>query len=59
LCRIDAHAITAGASYVERVYWYKEAARPGDDERQAGYGLLNVDLSARPAYFALKTLLAG
>jgi len=43
--------------YVERVYWYKDAARPGEDELQSGYGLLNVDLSPRPAYTALKTLL--
>jgi hypothetical protein len=45
--------------YVEKVFWYKDAARPGEDQIQAGYGLLRQDLSGRPAYFALKTLLLG
>ena len=45
--------------YVERAFWYKDAARPEEDEVQAGYGLLRADLTPRPAYTALKALLAG
>ncbi|HEU5064633.1 MAG TPA: cellulase family glycosylhydrolase [Gaiellaceae bacterium] len=45
--------------YVERAFWYKDAARSEDDEIQAGYGLLRADLGPRPAYIALKALLAG
>ena len=45
--------------YVEKAFWYKDAARPGEDELQSGYGLLGSDLSARPAYWALKTVLLG
>jgi hypothetical protein len=44
---------------VEKVFWYKDAARPGEDELQSGYGLLGSDLSVRPAFWALKTLLLG
>ena len=45
--------------YVERAFWYKDAARGGESEIQSGYGLLNADLSARSAYAALKALLLG
>ena len=45
--------------YVEKAFWYKDAARPGEDEIEAGYGLLRDDLSPRPAYAALKALLLG
>ena len=45
--------------YVQKVFWYKDAARPGEGELQAGYGLVNADLSPRPAYWTLKTLLLG
>ena len=45
--------------YVEKAFWYKDAARPGEDELQGGYGLLGPDLGARPAYWALKALLLG
>ena len=45
--------------YVQRAYWYKDASRNGDDPHQAGYGLLRTDLSPRPAYSALRSLLAG
>lgn len=45
--------------YVQRAYWYKDATRPGEDEIQSGYGLLKADLTPRPAYWALKALLAG
>ena len=45
--------------YVERAFWYKDVARSGEDELQAGYGLLKADLSPRPAYTALKALLLG
>jgi hypothetical protein len=50
-----------GARYPdeERAFWYKDAARPEDDEIQAGYGLLRADLTPRPAYIALKALLGG
>ena len=51
--------IKARYPYVERTYWYKDATRRGEDPHQAGYGLLEADLSPRPAYTALKTLLAG
>lgn len=51
--------IGARYPYVERAFWYKDAARSEDDEVQAGYGLLKADLSPRPAYLALKALLAG
>ena len=51
--------ITARYPYVEKAFWYKDAARPGDDEMHSGYGLLKADLSPRPAYWALKTLLLG
>jgi len=44
--------------YVEKAFWYKDAARPGEDELQSGYGLLTADLTPRPAYTALKALLA-
>jgi hypothetical protein len=40
------------------MYWYKERTMRGDDFHQAGYGLLRADLSPRPAYTALSTLLA-
>ena len=46
-------------SYVGRAFWYKDAARPDEDEVQAGYGLLRADLTPRPAYTALKALLVG
>ncbi|MEK6276379.1 MAG: cellulase family glycosylhydrolase [Actinomycetota bacterium] len=45
--------------YVQKTFWYKDAARPGEDELQAGYGLLREDLAPRPAYWALKALLLG
>jgi len=45
--------------YVERAFWYKDAARAGEDDVQAGYGLLRADLGPRPAYWALKALLIG
>jgi len=45
--------------YVEKAFWYKDAARPGENKLHSGYGLLGSDLSARPAYWALKTLLLG
>jgi hypothetical protein len=41
------------------MFWYKERAVAGDDFHQAGYGLLKTDLTPRPAYWALKTLLLG
>ncbi len=44
--------------YVERAFWYKDAARSGENELQSGYGLLAADLAPRPAYAALKALLA-
>lgn len=44
--------------YVERAVWYKDAAIAGEDTHEAGYGLLRADLSPRPAYAALKTVLA-
>jgi hypothetical protein len=45
--------------YVEKAFWYKDAARPGESELQSGYGLLKADLAPRPAYTALQVLLAG
>jgi len=45
--------------YVERAFWYKDAARAGESEVQSGYGLLKADLSPRPAYTALKGLPLG
>ena len=45
--------------YVARAFWYKDAAAAGEDAHQAGYGLLRADLSPRPAYTALKTVLTG
>ena len=51
--------VQARYPYVERAFWYKEAARSDEDELESGYGLLRTDLSPRPAYLALKALLAG
>jgi GH35 family endo-1,4-beta-xylanase len=51
--------IEARYPYVEKVIWYKDAARPGEDELQGGYGLLDADLAPRPVYWALKALLLG
>lgn len=51
--------IRARFPYVERAFWYKEAAVAGEDPHEAGYGLLRADLSPRPAYTALKNLLKG
>ena len=45
--------------YVQRMYWYKDRSLPGDDFHHAGYGLLRVDLSPRPAWVALRALLVG
>ncbi len=51
--------VRARYPYVERMYWYKERAVRGDEVREAGFALLKTDLSPRPAYWALKTLLFG
>jgi polysaccharide biosynthesis protein PslG len=51
--------IKARYPYVQRTYWYKDATRRGEDAHQAGYGLLQADLSPRPAYTALKALLTA
>jgi aryl-phospho-beta-D-glucosidase BglC (GH1 family) len=51
--------VRARYPYVERMYWYKERAVRGDQAREAGFALLKADLSPRPAYWALKTLLLG
>ena len=45
--------------YVERAFWYKDAAIAGEDPHVAGYGLLRADLSPRPAYTALATVLTN
>ncbi len=45
--------------YVRVAIWYKERARPGDELHQDGFGILNSDLSERPAYWRLKTYLTG
>jgi hypothetical protein len=43
--------------YVPVMFWYKERAQPGGtDPHQNGYGLLRGDLTARPAYTALRNL---
>jgi len=50
---------TTNYPYVPVMFWYKERAMPGGtDPHQEGYGLLNADLSERPAYSALKSFLA-
>jgi hypothetical protein len=54
-----ANLIALRYPYVQRVFWYQDASRPGQDDHQSGYGLLRADLSARPAYWALKALLLG
>lgn len=51
--------IRARFPYVTRAFWYKDVAVADEDAHEAGYGLLHVDLSPRPAYTALKRLLAG
>jgi polysaccharide biosynthesis protein PslG len=51
--------VQARYPYVQRMFWYKERAMPGDDAHQSGYGLLKSDLTPRPAYWALKTFLTG
>jgi hypothetical protein len=51
--------IGARYPYVAKAFWYKDAARPGEDDVQSGYGLLKTDLTPRPAYWALKALLLG
>ena len=51
--------IRARFPYVKRAFWYKDAAVAREDPHEAGYGLLRADLSARPAYTALKSVLAG
>jgi polysaccharide biosynthesis protein PslG len=50
--------IRARFPYVERAFWYKAAAGTRDDPHEGGYGLLRADLSPRPAYAALKSILA-
>ncbi len=50
----------ANFSYVPVIILYRERAWAGDsDVHQQGYGILNGDLSARPAYTALKGFLRG
>jgi hypothetical protein len=51
--------IGARYPFVEKAFWYKDASRPGEDDVESGYGLLKADLGPRPAYWALKALLAG
>jgi hypothetical protein len=51
--------VNARYPYVEKAFWYKDAARAGEDDVHAGYGLLRADLGPRPAYWALKALLLG
>jgi polysaccharide biosynthesis protein PslG len=46
--------------YVGAMFWYKERAQPGSTNAiLEGYALLNADLSPRPVYSALATLLHG
>ena len=51
--------VRATYPYVGRMYWYKERTMPGDEFHEAGYRLLRADLTPRPAYAALQTLLVG
>jgi hypothetical protein len=46
--------------YVDVAFWYKERANPrGTDVHQEGFGLLNADLSERPAYRRVRDYLTA
>jgi hypothetical protein len=45
--------------YVSVAFWYKERTQPGEaNVHQAGYGLLNADMTERPVLGTLRTYLA-
>jgi hypothetical protein len=45
--------------YVTNVFWYNEREKATGNPQEDGYGILRRDLSAKPAYTALKALLTG
>ena len=50
--------LTALASGVERTYWYELQSPEGSEtDKEDHFGLTHRDLSPKPAYFALQTLL--
>jgi len=49
----------ANYPYVTVAFWYKERTQPGETNvHQAGYGLLNADMTERPVLGMLRTYLA-
>ena len=50
----------ANYPYVGVMFWYKERSNPtGTDVHEEGYGLLNADLTERPALGAIRAYLTG
>lgn len=45
--------------YVTNMFWYNERNQVGTDQQNANYGLLNYDLTPKPAYSALQAYLVG
>src|SRR5205814_368429 len=45
--------------YVKNVFWYNERNKATGNVQEDNYGLLHRDLTPKPAYTALQTLLAG
>jgi beta-glucosidase/6-phospho-beta-glucosidase/beta-galactosidase len=51
--------VAANHPYVTNIFWYNERNNAGDNPQYNNYGLLNRDLSPKPAYAALKEYLTG
>lgn len=45
--------------YVTRLFWYNERDRTNGTVQDQHYGLLRTDLTAKPAYAAIKAMLTG
>jgi hypothetical protein len=51
--------IAANYPYVTNVFWYEERNNASGNVQLDNYGLLNRDLTPKPAYTAIKTYLGG
>jgi polysaccharide biosynthesis protein PslG len=51
--------VAARYPYVANMLWYNERNGTGGEEHESNFGLLRHDLSSKPAYLALQTLLLG
>ncbi len=51
--------VGANFPYVTNIFWYNERNNAGGGAQYDNYGLLNRDLSPKPAYLALKSYLTG